>query len=231
MPSAALERHPANSCAALRGIEAAVTRQRDGSLQLAYRIEGDLARLRIPAPRPARVADKLWQHTCCELFVAEAAGPGYHEFNFSPSGEWAAYRFTDYRQGLPLVAADPKIRLQRSAGRAIHELGERVTAFIHGHCAGSGIELPAFAHRVVADPSLQASLPEVAMGLIPGAGGTASLPARIGRHRTALLALAGSAIDAPTALAWGLVDEIADVGATGSTTEGTRPTEVTTEAG
>jgi hypothetical protein len=116
MPSAALERHPANSCAALRGIEAAVTRQRDGSLQLAYRIEGDLARLRIPAPRPARVADKLWQHTCCELFVAEAAGPGYHEFNFSPSGEWAAYRFTDYRQGLPLVAADPKIRVQRGAG-------------------------------------------------------------------------------------------------------------------
>ena len=49
-----------------------------------------------------------------------------------------------------------------------------------------------------------------AMGLIPGAGGTVSLPARIGRHRTALLALAGVAIDAPTALAWGLVDEIAD---------------------
>jgi len=110
--------------------------------------------------------------------------------------------------------ADPasahQIRLQRSAGRAIHELGDRVTAVVHGHCAGSGIELPAFAHRVVADPSLRASLPEVAMGLIPGAGGTASLPARIGRHRTALLALAGVAIDAPTALAWGLVDEIAD---------------------
>jgi hypothetical protein len=117
MPSAALERHPASSCAALRAIEAAVTRQRDGTLQLAYRIEGDLARLRVPAPRTARVADKLWQHTCCELFVGELAGPGYQEFNFSPSGEWAAYRFTRYREGVPLVAPDPKIRVQRSAGR------------------------------------------------------------------------------------------------------------------
>jgi hypothetical protein len=116
MPSAALERHPASPCAALRGIEAAVTRGRDGGLQLAWRLEGDLERVRVPRARPPRVADRLWQHTCCELFVAEAAGPGYQEFNFSPSGEWAAYRFTSYREGLPLVAADPRIRVQRAAG-------------------------------------------------------------------------------------------------------------------
>jgi hypothetical protein len=116
MPSAALERHPASPCAALRGIEAAVTRGRDGGLQLAWRLEGDLERVRVPRARPPRVADRLWQHTCCELFIADAAGPGYQEFNFSPSGEWAAYRFTGYREGVPLVAADPKIRVQRGAG-------------------------------------------------------------------------------------------------------------------
>ncbi|MDQ6696224.1 MAG: enoyl-CoA hydratase/isomerase family protein, partial [Actinomycetota bacterium] len=51
-------------------------------------------------------------------------------------------------------------------------------------------------------------LPELAMGLVPGAGGTVSLPRRIGRHRTAWLALTGASIDAPTALDWGLVDTI-----------------------
>jgi enoyl-CoA hydratase/carnithine racemase len=49
-------------------------------------------------------------------------------------------------------------------------------------------------------------LPEVGMGLIPGAGGTVSIPRRIGRHRTAWLALTGNTIDAGTALAWGLAD-------------------------
>jgi len=117
MPSAALERHPASPCAALRGIEASVTRNRDTSLQVEYRLEGDLDLVRIPQPRAPRVADKLWQHTCCELFIAEAAGAGYHEFNFSPSGEWAAYRFTRYREGMPFIGPDPKIRVERTSRR------------------------------------------------------------------------------------------------------------------
>lgn len=121
MPSAALERHPASPCAALRRIEASVVRNRDGSLQVAYRLDGDLGRVRVPQPRAPRVADKLWQHTCCELFLAEAAGPGYHEFNFSPSGEWAAYRFTRYREGMPFIGREPKIRVERTPGRlALH---------------------------------------------------------------------------------------------------------------
>lgn len=100
------------------------------------------------------------------------------------------------------------VRLQQSVGRAIARVADRVTAHLHGACVGSGIELPAFAARVVADASTRISLPEVSMGLIPGAGGTVSLAARIGRHRTALLALTGSPIDAATALEWGLVDEL-----------------------
>jgi hypothetical protein len=117
MPSAALERHPATPCTALRGIHATARRNAAGNLELTYRLEGDLDRVRIPQPRAPRVADKLWQHTCCELFIAEGAGPRYHEFNFSPSGEWAAYRFTRYREGMPFIGPDPKIRVQRTAGR------------------------------------------------------------------------------------------------------------------
>jgi enoyl-CoA hydratase/carnithine racemase len=100
------------------------------------------------------------------------------------------------------------VRLIASIGRAIGALGDRVRVQVHGACAGSGVELPAFAGRVTARPDFTASLPEVSLGLVPGAGGTVSVVHRIGRHRTALLALSGARIDAPTALRWGLIDEI-----------------------
>ncbi len=100
------------------------------------------------------------------------------------------------------------IRLQRSAGRMLAELSARTTVHIHGPTVGSGIELAAFAGEVVADRATRISLPEVHLGLIPGAGGTVSLPRRIGRHATMLLALGSPWIDAGTALDWGLVDRL-----------------------
>ena len=100
------------------------------------------------------------------------------------------------------------VRLARSPAALVHHLSARVTAHVHGACRGSGVELPAFASRVVASPTATFGLPEIGMGLIPGAGGTVSLPRRIGRHRTALLALTMEPVDAPTALRWGLVDAI-----------------------
>mgnify|MGYP001232508012 CR=1 FL=1 len=103
------------------------------------------------------------------------------------------------------------LRLDRSAGRAALAVADRLVAHLHGDCIGSGIELPAFAGRVVADPGARIGLPEVSLGLVPGAGGTVSLPRRIGRHRTARLALTGRTVDAATAHRWGLVDEIARV--------------------
>ena len=115
MPSAALVRHPDTPCAALRGIEASVVRDGKG-LRVAYVLNGEIDRLRIPAPRPPRAAERLWQHTCCEIFVAREP-PAYREFNFSPSGEWAAFFFGNYRQGTPLETPDPRIALKRSAAR------------------------------------------------------------------------------------------------------------------
>ena len=100
------------------------------------------------------------------------------------------------------------VRLTRSAAHLLSRLSERVEAHVHGSCLGAGVELPAFAARVVADPDTTFALPEVGLGLIPGAGGTASMPARIGRQRTLVMALTGEPIDAVTALDWGLVDEL-----------------------
>ena len=110
--------------------------------------------------------------------------------------------------------ADPAtahlVRLRANVGRSLAAMAGRVTVHVHGACVGAGVELPAFAHRVVARRNARFWLPEVALGLVPGAGGTVSIPHRIGRRRTAELALLGEPIDAETALAWGLVDELED---------------------
>ena len=99
------------------------------------------------------------------------------------------------------------IRLTRSPAMLMSGLAARTTAYLHGACLGAGIELPAFAGRVIA-AGCPFGLPEIQLGLVPGAGGTVSLPRRIGRWRTAYLGLAGQPVGARTPCDWGLVDEI-----------------------
>jgi len=103
-----------------------------------------------------------------------------------------------------------RIRQLRMPAGSLTDAAERYTFHLHGACIGAGIEIPAFAGRVIAAPGTWFRLPEVAMGLIPGAGGCVSLPRRIGRHRTNYLAITGIDLSVDTALAWGLVDEIRD---------------------
>lgn len=110
----------------------------------------------------------------------------------------------------PDVATAHTTRLSRSPARRLHRLRSRVIAHVHGATMGGGIELASFVDRVVAHRDTRIALPEIGIGLIPGAGGTASMTHRIGRQRTAALGLTGRIIDAPTALRWGLVDEIVD---------------------
>lgn len=100
------------------------------------------------------------------------------------------------------------IRTRRNAGIALSAIAERVEVHVHGTCVGAGVELPAFASRVVAHPDTTFLLPEISMGLVPGAGGTSSIPRRIGRHRAAYFGLCGRPIDVTTALAWGLIDAV-----------------------
>ncbi|OHT97697.1 MULTISPECIES: enoyl-CoA hydratase/isomerase family protein [Mycobacterium] len=87
-------------------------------------------------------------------------------------------------------------------------LGRRCRAEVHGQVLGSGLEMACYCGWVSAHPDATIGLPELALGLIPGAGGTVSITRRIGRWRTAYLVLSGRTIDAATALAWGLVDEV-----------------------
>ncbi|MDT5362771.1 MAG: hypothetical protein QOC69_4533 [Mycobacterium sp.] len=87
-------------------------------------------------------------------------------------------------------------------------LGPACRAEVHGQVLGSGLEMAAFCGHVTCRPGATLGLPELALGLIPGAGGTVSITRRIGRWRTAYLVLSGQTIDAATALDWGLVDEV-----------------------
>jgi enoyl-CoA hydratase/carnithine racemase len=101
------------------------------------------------------------------------------------------------------------VRLSRAPWRVIERIAPKVTVVAHGACVGAGTEITAYAGRVVAAPDAFFALPEVRMGLVPGAGGSVSVVRRIGRWRAAWLMLTGERLPAATALRWGLVDEIA----------------------
>jgi len=115
--------HPLTPSRSIDAIDVQVESAANGILALTFVLQGDLASLRIPVERPRRREDELWQHTCFEAFLMAGDGPGYREYNFSPSGEWAAYAFRDYRQakdqqaGVATDESAPVIRVHRRAQR------------------------------------------------------------------------------------------------------------------
>ena len=88
-----------------------IARPAHDQLALTYRLAGELASLRLHEPRPPIRSDGLWRYTCFEAFIGHAGAPDYWEYNFSPSGAWASYHFTGYREGMaPLLkGAQPHI--------------------------------------------------------------------------------------------------------------------------
>jgi hypothetical protein len=90
--------HPATPMPRVTSLGVALSRAGDGGLQVRFDCECEAGALRLPDARPAAAADALWRHTCCELFVGVAGAAAYREFNWSPSGQWAAYAFSEYRR-------------------------------------------------------------------------------------------------------------------------------------
>jgi hypothetical protein len=95
--------HPATRPEAVRAIGVLVRRSAGAELQMTFRIDGDIPRIRVPLPGVPRINTQLWRHTCFEAFIAVQGQPAYHEFNFAPSGEWAVYALSSYRNGGPLA--------------------------------------------------------------------------------------------------------------------------------
>ena len=114
-----LIRHPHTPSRAAQAIAAQATRNGEGKLALSYTVTGDVGRLLVPPPAPARIGWKLWRHSCCEVFIRARGAAAYHEFNFSPSGEWAAYAFESYRNGMTITdeTLNPQIAVRSTASQ------------------------------------------------------------------------------------------------------------------
>jgi enoyl-CoA hydratase len=175
------------------------------------RMERDRDRLEIHFTRAAKhnAFSREMRDGLSEALQLALADPSIEEVILRGEGDsFCSGGDLDEFGSFPDPARAHAIRTTRSPAMLLTRLASRVRAEVHGACIGAGVELPAFTGRVVAEEDAFFQLPEVGMGLIPGAGGTASLPRRIGRQRTAWLGLSGARIDARRALAWGLVDEV-----------------------
>jgi hypothetical protein len=112
MPIVSLLRHPDSPCEAIGSVSVEYAMQPTG-LQLCYRIIGNIDQIKVPTRKSSQRTAELWKHTCYELFIGGVDVKDYLEFNFSPSREWAAYQFSDYRTGMCDANIDvPAIRSQ-----------------------------------------------------------------------------------------------------------------------
>ena len=138
-----------------------------------------------------------WADPSLDGIVLDGAGP-----TFCSGGDLAEFGTT------PDPGTAHRVRSVRSAAFWFDRLAAKTRVMVKGSCVGAGVELPAYAHDVIAHPDTTFRLPEVAMGLVPGAGGTVSIARRIGRQRLCYFALTNTEISAATALSWGLIDRI-----------------------
>lgn len=170
---------------------------------------GGLLRIVLNRPERRNAWGRALRDACAEALSVAVADASVEEIEIRGAGPafCAGGDLAEFGTH-PDPATAHAVRSTRNVARQLAACSDRVHVRVHGACVGAGIELPAFAARVTATPDAQFELPELALGLIPGAGGTVSLPRRIGRQRTAYLALSGTRIDAGTARAWGLVDAI-----------------------
>lgn len=103
--------HPASPWQPAFTLSVALSLDEGIGLGLDYILTGALGELRLPEPRPPSPADELWRHTCFEAFLSGADSGAYREFNFSPSGQWASYRFVARRT--PASAPEPSPAIPR----------------------------------------------------------------------------------------------------------------------
>jgi len=174
---------------------------------------GPVLAIRLTRPEVHNAYDSAMRDGLVAALQVADLDPGIDEVRITGQGPsfCSGGDLTEFGTSLDPATAHA-VRVGRGAALWVHRCADRTVVEVHGACIGAGMELTAFARRVVADPATEFRLPEVGMGLVPGAGGTVSLPRRIGRHRTAYLAISGSALGADTARRWGLVDELAPVG-------------------
>lgn len=197
------------SFAAWRAANRATARDDEDAPRVAVTRDGEILSIRLSRAAANNAVDSRMRDALCEALEFALIDPDQAQVVLSGEGRV-------FSEGGDLAEfgtfGDPGrahlVRTLRSPAGLVRRLGERITVQVHGTCIGAGIEIPAAAARVVARRHTLFRLPEVAMGLIPGAGGTVTIPRRIGRHRACFMAISGVDIRASTALDWGLVDAV-----------------------
>ena len=162
-----------------------------------------------PAARNALDApmrDELRQVLVALLDDAQVAGVGV----FGEGSDFCAGGDLSEFGSRPDVATAWQTRLVRSLPSLFAAVAPQLVVGVQGAAVGAGIELAAFARRVIGASNARFRLPETEFGLIPGSGGTVSIPLRIGRRRTFQLAMSGDWMDAQRAREWGLIDSVVD---------------------
>ncbi len=123
---APLIRHVDTPCAAVTRIDIEIDRPSLSALSLRFIVTGAIGSLKIPGEAAPSRKDELWRRTCFEAFVRGGNAEAYYEFNFSPSTEWAAYRFDRYREGMANADSVDQVPIENVAGAARYELTARI---------------------------------------------------------------------------------------------------------
>ena len=122
--------HPDAPPAAIGSVTCLISWQSAGLWCFDYLVGEPPEALRMPAAVPPARTHGLWERTCFELFLRQADSDSYYEFNFSPSGEWAAFGFDSYRSGMaeiavatPLIISTDRQQFELAMGRHLTDLG------------------------------------------------------------------------------------------------------------
>jgi enoyl-CoA hydratase/carnithine racemase len=177
--------------------------------QLTYARSGNLVRLALNRPGGRNATTAAMRDALCDALRGVLDDPTRPAMILSSEGRCFSVGgdLGEFGSASDLAEAHA-IRTLRSPAALLHALGPRAEVRLHGAVIGAGVEIAASAHARKAAPRTFFQLPELSMGLIPGAGGTATLSRAIGRHRTAFLAVTGRRIGTALALDWGLIHEI-----------------------
>ena len=100
---------------AIRGVAVRVRKRESDTLVFQYVLRAEMPHIRVPSAQSPGRADELWRHTCFEAFIAVTGVSGYYELNFSPSQQWAIYRFSGYRERMSPtdVTVPPELNVRR----------------------------------------------------------------------------------------------------------------------
>lgn len=173
--------------------------------------DGDRLIVTLDNPASSNSIDRAMRDELYDVFTLAALDPDLRTISLRGAGRTFSLGAELGEFGTTMDPATAHhIRARTLPARALARRADKLEVHVQGGCVGAGLEIAAWAHRFTAAPDAWFQLPELAMGILPGAGGCVSLTRRIGRQRTALLILSGKRISARQALGWGLIDAILD---------------------